>query len=42
MRDLFQDHDFAKLLTKKPGLIENLMIKKTEEVFSEIEALTAP
>jgi len=36
MRDLFQDHDFAKLLTKKPGLIENLMIKKTEEVFSEI------
>jgi len=42
MRDLFQDHDFAKLLSRKPGLIENLMIKKTEEVFNEIEALTAP
>ena len=42
MRDLFQDHDFAKLITNKPGLIENRMIKKTEEVFNEIEALTAP
>lgn len=41
MRDIFQDHDFAKLITRKPGLIENLMIKKTEEVFNEIEALTA-
>ena len=41
MRDTFQDHDFAKLLTKKPGLIQNLMIKKTQEVFDEIEALTA-
>lgn len=42
MRDLFQDHNFAKLLTKKPGLVENLMKKKTQEVFNEIEALTAP
>jgi hypothetical protein len=42
MRDLFQDHDFAKLLSRKPGLVENLMIKKTEAVFDEIEALTAP
>jgi len=42
MRDLFQDHDFAKLITKKPGLIENLMIKKTQQVFDEIESLTAP
>jgi len=42
MRDLFQDHDFAKLITRKPGLIENLMIKKTQEVFDEIETLTAP
>jgi uncharacterized membrane protein YciS (DUF1049 family) len=41
MKDIFQDHDFAKLITKKPGLIENLMIKKTKEVFDEIEALTA-
>jgi len=42
MRDLFQDHDLAKLITRKPGLIENLMIKKTQEVFDEIETLTAP
>lgn len=41
MRDLFQDHDFANLLTKKPGLVSKLMIKKTREVFDEIEALTA-
>jgi len=41
MRDIFQDHDFAKLITKKPGLVENLMIKKTQKVFDEIEALTA-
>lgn len=41
MRDLFQDHDFAKLITRKPGLIENRMIKKTQQVFDEIEALTA-
>lgn len=40
MRDIFQDHDFAKLIAKKPGLIENRMIKKTQEVFDEIEALT--
>lgn len=42
MRDLFQDHNFAKLLSRKPGLVENLMIKKTQEVFDEIETLTAP
>jgi hypothetical protein len=41
MRDIFQDHDFAKLISRKPGLVENLMIKKTQEVFDEIEALTA-
>jgi hypothetical protein len=41
MRDIFQDHDFAKLISRKPGLVENLMIKKTKEVFDEIEALTA-
>jgi hypothetical protein len=42
MRTLFQDHDFANLVDKKPGLVENLMIKKTAEVFGEIETLTAP
>ena len=42
MRDLFQNHDFAKLLSQNPVLIENLMIKKTEEIFDEIEAITAP
>jgi hypothetical protein len=41
MQKLFQDHDFANLLNKKPGLIENRMIAKTEEVFDEIETLTA-
>lgn len=41
MVDIFQDHDFAKLLTNKPGLIENLMVKKTRKVFDEIEVLTA-
>ena len=41
MRDIFQDHDFAKLITAKPGLVENLMIKKTKKVFDEIDALTA-
>lgn len=40
MRDIFQDHDFAKLIARKPGLIENRMIKKTQEVFDEIESLT--
>ncbi len=42
MRNLFQRHDFANLLSKKPGLVEKLMINKTREVFDEIEALTAP
>ena len=41
MRNLFQDHDFAYLLKKKTGLVENLMIKRTQEVFDEVEALTA-
>ena len=41
MKDMFQDHDFANLLTKKPGLVSKLMVKKTREVFDEIEALTA-
>lgn len=41
MRSTFQDHDFAHLLKKKTGLVENLMIKRTQEVFDEVEALTA-
>lgn len=40
MRGLFQDHDFARLITAKPGLIEKRMIAKTEEVMSELEAVT--
>ena len=40
VRTLFADHDFARLLAAKPGLIENRMIKKTAEVLSELEAAT--
>lgn len=41
MRALFGDHDFANLLSKKPGLVTKRMIKKTRGVFNEIEELTA-
>lgn len=40
MRDIFQDHDFAKLIAAKPGLIENRMVKKTAEVLQELENVT--
>ena len=40
VRTLFADHDFARLLAAKPGLIENRMIKKTAEVLSELEQAT--
>ena len=41
VRIIFEDHDFANLLTRKPEAVTRLMIKKTREVFDEIEALTA-
>jgi predicted signal transduction protein with EAL and GGDEF domain len=34
---LFSDHDFQKLIEKKPGLITIRMQKATEKVFREIE-----
>jgi hypothetical protein len=40
MRSLFAGHDFANLLAKKPGLIENRMIKKTAEVLNDLEAVS--
>jgi predicted Holliday junction resolvase-like endonuclease len=41
VRVIFEDHDFANLLTKNPEGVTRLMIKKTREVFDEIEELTA-
>ena len=40
VRTLFADHDFARLLAKKPELIERRMIKKTAEVLDELESAT--
>lgn len=40
VRTLFADHDFARLLAAKPGLIENRMIQKTAEVLNELEQAT--
>lgn len=40
VQTLFADHDFARLLAAKPGLIEKRMVRKTAEVLSELEAVT--
>lgn len=37
MKNVFADHKFGKLLAAKPGLVTNLMQKKTAEVFDEFE-----
>ncbi len=37
MKNVFADHKFGKLLAAKPGLVTNLMQKKTKEVFDEFE-----
>jgi septal ring factor EnvC (AmiA/AmiB activator) len=37
MKNVFADHKFGKLLAAKPGLVTNLMQKKTQEVFDEFE-----
>ncbi len=34
---LFANHDFARLLNKKPGLITKRMVKATQKRFKEIE-----
>ncbi len=39
-RSLFNDHDFAKLMAAKPGLITNRMQKATDEVFTDLRAVT--
>jgi hypothetical protein len=39
-RTLFNDHDFAKLMAAKPGLITNRMQKATDEVFADLRAIT--
>ena len=37
MVKLFSDHDFANLVDKKPGLIQNRINKGTAKVFKEFE-----
>ena len=37
---LFSDHDFAKLVEKKPGLIEIRINKATDKVFKELEDIS--
>lgn len=36
-KKIFEDHDFAKLVNAKPGLIEKLSNKATQERFSDLE-----
>jgi hypothetical protein len=39
-RDLFNDHDFAKLMAAKPGLITNRMQRATDAVLADLRAVT--
>ncbi len=39
-RDLFYDHDFAKLMAKVPGRITIRMQKATDAVFADLRAIT--
>jgi uncharacterized protein HemX len=39
-RNLFNDHDFANLMAKKPGLITIRMQKATDAVFADLRAIT--
>ncbi len=39
-RTLFNDHDFAKLMAAKPGLITNRMQTATDEVFTDLRTVT--
>ena len=39
-RELFNDHDFANLMAKKPGLITIRMQKATDAVFADLRAIT--
>ena len=42
VRNLFNGHDFRKLLAAKPGLIEKRMIDGSALVLKELEDVTAP
>jgi putative ubiquitin-RnfH superfamily antitoxin RatB of RatAB toxin-antitoxin module len=39
-RSLFNDHDFAKLMAAKPGLITTRMQNATDKVFADLRAIT--
>lgn len=39
-RDIFNDHDLANLMAKKPGLITKRMQDGTDKVFADLRALT--
>ncbi len=39
-RELFNDHNFAKLMAKKPGLITIRMQKATDAVLADLRAIT--
>lgn len=39
-RTLFNDHDLAKLMAAKPGLITTRMQAATDEVFSDLRSIT--
>jgi uncharacterized protein HemX len=39
-RNLFNDHDFANLMAKKPGLITIRMQKATDAVFADLRAIS--
>lgn len=39
-RSLFNDHDFAKLMAAKPGLITNRMQKATDAVLNDLRSVT--
>jgi len=40
MVKLFADHDFANLVDKKPGLIQNRINKATDHTFKEFEEVS--
>lgn len=40
-KKLFSDHNLAKLMDRKPGLIEKRMINATSNIFQELEDVTS-
>lgn len=41
MRELYNDHNFAKLLSSKPGWMTKKMLKATEVKLNELQIVTA-